>query len=474
MPVEEIVRLAAHPKVVAIGEAGLDYFYDKSPREAQARAFAATSRRRSETRTAAGHPCPRCRCGHGGNPGGGDGARAPSRPCCTASRAAPELARRGAGAWALRLVLGHPDVQEVGRAARDRGRTVPLDRLLVETDAPYLAPGKYRGKRNEPAYVVETAEELAKVKGVSQAELAHGHDGEFLPALRQDAAGRRWPHEHALHDPGLRLLGRRAARRQRLGQLRSDQSQEPPPALRAAGRAVRQAGAHDRAGRHAARPARAAAGRARRALSTPCSSRTTTPTTRTASTICGACSSSRNAAFDIYADAATRRSLESRFDYCFVQQPGSSYPAILEMPTSIRPCPCASMARAGRSKPCRSCRSTATSPSLGFRFGSVAYSPDISGIPEASVPLLQGLDVWIVDALRPVPHPSHFSVKQALQWIERLGVKRAILTHMTVELDYDGAAPRAAGARGAGVRRHDSGGMMGSDPSQNRYLRSNV
>ena len=53
------------------------------------------------------------------------------------------------------------------------------------------------------------------------------------------------------------------------------------------------------------------------------------------------------------------------------------------------------------------------------------------------MPLLQGLDVWIVDALRPAPHPSHFGVKQTLQWIERLGVKRAILTHMTVELDYD-------------------------------------
>ena len=52
-------------------------------------------------------------------------------------------------------------------------------------------------------------------------------------------------------------------------------------------------------------------------------------------------------------------------------------------------------------------------------------------------PLLQGLDLWIVDALRPMPHPSHFSVKQALEWIERLQVKRAILTHMTVELDYE-------------------------------------
>ena len=75
--------------------------------------------------------------------------------------------------------------------------------------------------------------------------------------------------------------------------------------------------------------------------------------------------------------------------------------------------------------------------SIGFRFGNVAYSPDVSGIPDSSVPLLEGLDVWIVDALRHVPHPSHFSLKEALAWIERLKPKRAILTHLLGDLDYD-------------------------------------
>src|SRR5690606_10052435 len=74
--------------------------------------------------------------------------------------------------------------------------------------------------------------------------------------------------------------------------------------------------------------------------------------------------------------------------------------------------------------------------SLGFRIGNVAYSPDISGIPETTLPYLENLDLWIVDALRPMPHPSHFSVKQALGWIQKLNVKRAILTHLTAELDY--------------------------------------
>ena len=74
--------------------------------------------------------------------------------------------------------------------------------------------------------------------------------------------------------------------------------------------------------------------------------------------------------------------------------------------------------------------------SIGFRFRDVAYSPDISDIPAASVPLLEGLDVWIVDALRHTPHPSHFSLKEALTWIERLKPKRAILTHLLGDLDY--------------------------------------
>src|SRR5436853_515084 len=83
----------------------------------------------------------------------------------------PELARR---ALAIGLYVSFSGIVTFKKsdALREIARTVPLDRLLVETDAPYLAPGKYRGKRNEPAYVVETAKELAKVKGVSEAEIA--------------------------------------------------------------------------------------------------------------------------------------------------------------------------------------------------------------------------------------------------------------------------------------------------------------
>ena len=75
--------------------------------------------------------------------------------------------------------------------------------------------------------------------------------------------------------------------------------------------------------------------------------------------------------------------------------------------------------------------------SLGFRFGSFGYSCDLSGLPAESVAALAGLEVWVVDALRYTPHPSHFSLADALAWIERLKPRRAILTNLHADLDYE-------------------------------------
>ena len=135
-------------------------------------------------------------------------------------------------------------------------------------------------------------------------------------------------------------------------------------------------------------------------------------------------------------DPPTRDSILSRFNYCFEQQPGSGYQPILkssDIPThgKIR-IPGVNCSLEIQAVP----QIHGDIPSLGFRFGAIAYSPDISDLPEASIPLLEGLDVWIVDALRYTPHSSHFSVSDALKWIERLKPKRAILTHMTSDLDY--------------------------------------
>jgi len=140
---------------------------------------------------------------------------------------------------------------------------------------------------------------------------------------------------------------------------------------------------------------------------------------------------------DIHTDQRTRDTLLQRFDYCFRQPPGSAYPAILNAHTLHPPTAVRITGAGGSIDIIPLPQQHGDVPSLGFRFGDVAYSPDISAIPEAALPLFANLDLWIVDALRPLPHPSHFSVGQALGWIERLGVKRAILTHMTSELDYD-------------------------------------
>ena len=139
---------------------------------------------------------------------------------------------------------------------------------------------------------------------------------------------------------------------------------------------------------------------------------------------------------DCYFDAATRKSLTERFGYCFQAQDGSSYPAIL-VGKDFEPGGTIRIAGAGGEIAATAIPQIhGDIPSIGFRFGALAYSPDVSDLPDAAEALLQGVDLWIVDALRYTPHPSHFSLKQALQWIERLKIKRAILTHMTTDLDY--------------------------------------
>lgn len=139
---------------------------------------------------------------------------------------------------------------------------------------------------------------------------------------------------------------------------------------------------------------------------------------------------------DVHFDAPTRQSLMTRFGYCFEAPPGSSYPPILNA-HDIHPLrPITIDGGGGPIEALPIPQEHGDSGSLGFRIGDVAYSPDVGGLTEASVERLQRLDLWIVDALRYIPHPSHFSVKQALQWIERLKPKRAVLTHLHIDLDY--------------------------------------
>lgn len=176
--VEELVRLADHPRIVAIGETGLDYY--RSPREA-----VAWQRERFRTHIRA--------------------ARAAGKPLIIHTRNAAEdtlaiMAEEGADAvggvmhcfteslavaeqaMAMGFYISFSGIVTFKNAAslREVAAAIPLDRLLVETDAPYLAPVPHRGKRNEPAYVVHVAETLAGIKGVVPEDVARATRENFF------------------------------------------------------------------------------------------------------------------------------------------------------------------------------------------------------------------------------------------------------------------------------------------------------
>jgi TatD DNase family protein len=168
---EDIVALTRHPKVIGIGESGLDYFYDRSPRDVQQAGF------RAHIRAArlAGLPL----AIHARNADqdiaailrderdtGGDFQFL--LHCFSSSRKLAEAAVEMGGFVSFSGILTFPKSSELREIARD----LPADRLLVETDAPYLAPVPFRGKRNEPAFVTHTARVLAEVRGMEPEALA--------------------------------------------------------------------------------------------------------------------------------------------------------------------------------------------------------------------------------------------------------------------------------------------------------------
>jgi phosphoribosyl 1,2-cyclic phosphate phosphodiesterase len=139
----------------------------------------------------------------------------------------------------------------------------------------------------------------------------------------------------------------------------------------------------------------------------------------------------------VYADRVTSELLMMRFGYCFETPAGSSYPPILKM-HHLKPGVLTSVEGPGgviQAMPFRMVHGDIDT--LGFRFGSIAYAPDVSEMPEESLRYLEGLDVLILDALRYTPHPSHFSVSEALALIETFKPKRAILTNLHTDLDYE-------------------------------------
>ncbi|HEY1474654.1 MAG TPA: TatD family hydrolase [Pseudolabrys sp.] len=173
-----LVSLAKHPKIVAIGEAGLDYHYDKSPRDAQAVSF----RRHIAAARETGLPL----VIHSRDCDAdmavilseemGKGAFPAVLHCFTGGR---DLAMR---AIELGLSISFTGILTFknSQALRDVARELPGERIMVETDAPYLAPLPFRGNRNEPAYVAETAKVLAAARDVSFDEIAQQTTDNFF------------------------------------------------------------------------------------------------------------------------------------------------------------------------------------------------------------------------------------------------------------------------------------------------------
>lgn len=138
----------------------------------------------------------------------------------------------------------------------------------------------------------------------------------------------------------------------------------------------------------------------------------------------------------VYHDAATGRLLRQRFAYCFHTPPESEYPPILDSHELTPGVLVEILGPGGGIEALPFKQRHGSGETLGFRFGGIAYSPDVSDLSEESLKYLTNLDVWVLDALRYSRHPSHFSVVEALDWIARVKPKRAVLTHMHADLDY--------------------------------------
>jgi phosphoribosyl 1,2-cyclic phosphate phosphodiesterase len=141
---------------------------------------------------------------------------------------------------------------------------------------------------------------------------------------------------------------------------------------------------------------------------------------------------------DVWTDHNAMPGMMGKFGYCFKQPPGSDYPPILNAHQIPEPFVPFEIGGAGGAIPVLAFgQRHGRIRSLGYRMGPVAYSPDVDGLDEAAFTALAGLECWIVDALRYKPHPSHAHLERTLEWIARVKPRRAVITNMHVDIDYE-------------------------------------
>lgn len=140
----------------------------------------------------------------------------------------------------------------------------------------------------------------------------------------------------------------------------------------------------------------------------------------------------------VWADGDTQNALYARFGYAFIQPEDSPYPPILDMHTIN-----GDVTIDGAGGPVTLTPfevNHGAIEALGFRIGDLAYLPDVAHIPDDVWPVLEGLECWILDALRRTPHPTHSHLEQSLEWIARVAPRHAVLTNMHIDLDYQTVA----------------------------------
>jgi phosphoribosyl 1,2-cyclic phosphate phosphodiesterase len=140
----------------------------------------------------------------------------------------------------------------------------------------------------------------------------------------------------------------------------------------------------------------------------------------------------------VFTDQAARKSLMHKFGYIFATPEGSGYPPIMTMHELPEPFAAVDVPGRGGDIPVLAFRQGhGRIHSLGFRFGAIAYSSDVNELDEDAFAALDGVKLWIVDALRHDPHPTHANVETALKWIARVKPEHAVLTNLHIDLDYE-------------------------------------